>query len=149
RELVKRFPEEPKHALALAAVLISANKQDEARTVLTPLARAGSAATRAQAHYQLARSYYRKDDLKTSLQHLDEALKADPEAVNTVKAHHLRGQVTEEMGKPKEAVQAYQLALAVDPSADETLEALVRLELAQKHETAALGYLRRYVLAAG
>jgi tetratricopeptide (TPR) repeat protein len=147
RELVRRFPMETKYAISLGSVLITAGKHDEARAVLEPLTRDDSDTVRAEAHYQLARAFYRKDDLKTGLMHLDEAAKANAETVNTVKAHHLRGQTLEEMGKIKEATQAYQQALKINGKADETLEALVRLSLAQHRTGETLDYLRRYALA--
>jgi tetratricopeptide (TPR) repeat protein len=149
KELVKRFPDETKYSIALGAVMVGEGKVKEARALLEPLTKNGAAATRAHAHYQLARSYYREDKLKEALRNLDDAGKADPEAVNTVRAHHLRGQVLEEMGKPKEAVAAYLQALAVEHDADETLEALVRLERAQGRTSEALAYLRRLAAAAG
>src|SRR5205814_1433281 len=92
-------------------------------------------------------SYYREDKLSEALTHLDAAVKADAEAVNTVRAHHLRGQVLQELGQPKDAVRAFEQALSVDATADETLEVLVRLEREQVHLNEALSYLRRYVLA--
>src|SRR5206468_2630445 len=91
RELVKRFPDEPKYALALGGLLVQRNRQDQARELLGPLGEQGTPANRAGAHFQLARSHYRRDELADALKHLDEAAALDAEAVNTVRAWTLRG----------------------------------------------------------
>jgi tetratricopeptide (TPR) repeat protein/transglutaminase-like putative cysteine protease len=148
-ELVKRWPEEAKYALALGALLVQRDRHDQARALLEPLTRKGSAANRAQAHYQLARSYYRKDELKEALAALDAAARADGETVNTVRAHTLRGQVLEELGRLKDAEQAFQRALEVDKEATFALDSLVRLKIAGGKTDEALLYLRRYALAVG
>src|SRR5262249_25021221 len=114
RELMRRFPDEPRHIVALAASLIGRDPHDEARLRLGPLTKAAAPAFQAQAHYQLARSHYRRDELPKALQHLHDAAKANPDGVNTVRAHCLLGHILEELGKPVEAAKAYQQALVVD-----------------------------------
>jgi tetratricopeptide (TPR) repeat protein/transglutaminase-like putative cysteine protease len=149
RELVKRFPNEPRHALALGTVLVQQGKHEQARAVLEPLARKGMPANRAQAHFQLARSCYSKNEPEPALKHLEEAAQADPESVNTVRAFELTGRIFEKLGKVKEAVGAYERALVVEPDADEVLDALVRLSIARNHTDEALAYLRRYTVVVG
>jgi tetratricopeptide (TPR) repeat protein len=149
RELIRRAPEEPRYVVALAANLIGRDQHDEARLLLAPLSKTAPPSFQAQAHFQLARSYYRKDDLKKALKHLDEAAKADPEGANTVRAHCLMGQILEEMKKPVEAAKAYAQALALDHDSDEALEAMVRLALAANNTAEALEFLRRFTVAAG
>jgi tetratricopeptide (TPR) repeat protein len=146
RELIRRTPEEPRHAVALGANLVGRDQHDEARLLLQPLTQTAPPVFQAQAHYQLARSYYRKDDLPKALQHLTDAAGADPEGVNTVRAHCLKGHILEEMGKPAEATKAYQQALVVDHDSDEALKALVRLALAANRTAEALDYLRRFTV---
>jgi tetratricopeptide (TPR) repeat protein len=149
RELVRRFPDEPRYALELGAFLVGEGRQKEARAILEPLAEEGSSSQRAQAHFHLARSYYRRDKPEQALEHLDAAEKADPEAANTVRACVLRGNVCEDLGRPTDAVGAYEAALALEPDAELALEALVRLKIALGRRADALDYLRRYVVAVG
>ena len=51
--------------------------------MLEPLTRKGTAPHRALAHFQLARSFYRRDESAKALKHLEAAEKADAETVNT------------------------------------------------------------------
>jgi tetratricopeptide (TPR) repeat protein/transglutaminase-like putative cysteine protease len=149
RELVRRFPEEVKYALDLGATLVSQGKQDEARKLLTPLAQDGSPTQKAQAHYQLARSYYRRDEREKALEHLDAADKEDPETARTVRALLLRGNVLEELARPADAARAYEAAVKIDPNAELPLEGLVRLSLAIGNRARAVELLRRYTVAVG
>jgi tetratricopeptide (TPR) repeat protein len=149
RELVRRFPDDAKHAIDLGAILINRGKQEEARKLLEPLTRHATPGNRALAHYQLARSHYRRDELKPALDHLNAAVKEDEEAVNTVRVHMLRGQVLEEMGKWREAMDAFNRVLALDRDTTDALDALARLALLDGKKSEALAYLRRYVLAVG
>jgi tetratricopeptide (TPR) repeat protein len=149
RELVRRFPDEAKYVLELATTLISGGKQEEARKLLTPLTTDGTATQKAQAHFQLARSHYRRDEREKALEHLDAAEVADPEVVHTVRALLLRGNVLEELARPGDAARVYESALKIDREAELPLEALVRLSLMAGNRPRALEYLRRYTLAAG
>jgi tetratricopeptide (TPR) repeat protein len=152
RELVKRFPEETRYALGLAEILITnGGKLPEARELLKGLTTKGDDASRALAHFQLARICYKKDELKQALDHLNEARRIDPGKVNTVRIWTLRGQVLEELNKPAEAMQAYNKVLELDPKNPNpsALLSLVRLALVTKDKPAALQYLHRYTLVAG
>jgi tetratricopeptide (TPR) repeat protein len=146
RELVRRFPHEARHVLDLGTLLVSAGRQEEARALLEPLTRKGRARQRAQAHFQLCRSYYRRDELKQALQHWNEAAEVAA-VVQTVPAYHLKGRIYEEMGQSAEAETAYECALVVDHESELALESLVRLELTTYDRRKALKYLRRYVVA--
>jgi tetratricopeptide (TPR) repeat protein/transglutaminase-like putative cysteine protease len=146
RELVRRFPDRLDHALALGRILVSAGKQDEARAVLRRLTEKGSDVERARAHYQLARSHYRQDEPKEALAEWDQARKLDPATVGTLRGFVLRGQVLEELKRPKDALAAYRQALAVEGKSQTVLLSLIRLSIVVKDELSALDYLRRYVL---
>ncbi len=148
RELAKRYPSVVKYALDLASILVSNDKHEEARTVLQGLVSRGTNAQRAQAHYYLARSHYRKDELKESLAQLDEAAKVDAETVNTLRAWTLRGQLLEELKRNADALSAYGKALAIDRNSQQTMLSLIRLSLLTGDKPAALDYLRRYTLLA-
>jgi tetratricopeptide (TPR) repeat protein len=149
RELVQRFPDEQRHAIKLGEILVSDGRQQEARAVLEPLAKKGESASRAGAHFQLARSYYRKDDLKPALEHWEKAASLDHEAVNTVRAYHLKGRIHEEMGQLKDAEAAYETALTIDRESELALDSLIQLQLIRGDRLRALEYLRRYAIAAG
>jgi tetratricopeptide (TPR) repeat protein len=149
RELVRRFPQETKYALDLGALLVGEGNQKEARTILQRVTEDGTPAQQAQAHYHLARSYYRRDEPGKALKHLNAAEDADADAVHTVRACLLRGNACEELGKPADAARAYKAALLIEPDAELALDALVRLELLVNRKKEALDYLRRYTLAVG
>jgi tetratricopeptide (TPR) repeat protein len=149
RELVKRFPDDLQHAVELGAVLVKHSKHDQARAVLEPLTKKGPPPIRAGAHYQLARSCYRKDELENALKHLSDAEAADEESVNTVRAHQLKGLVLEELKRPAEAAVSYSLALALDHEAAEPLLGLIRVSLDDNKPAEALTYLRRYIAVVG
>jgi tetratricopeptide (TPR) repeat protein len=146
RELRKFQPEERRHILGLAAVLITRDKHDEARALLAPLAADAPPEQKARAHYQLARSHYRKDELRTALVYLDLAVKGDAEGMNTVRVWRLRGQILEESKQPAEALAAFRRAWELDRTNDEVALILVRLALETKDELTALDVLRRYVI---
>jgi tetratricopeptide (TPR) repeat protein len=150
RELVRRFPDEPKYAVALGTTLVDRGQYDKAREVLEPLARKGTlAAARALAWYQLARASLHEDKPDKALEQLDQAIKADGDTMNTVAVLMFRGRVEEKLGKPEEAATAYEQALKVEPDAEEPLLALIRLSWESKKTDDALAYLRRYTVAVG
>jgi tetratricopeptide (TPR) repeat protein len=149
RELVKRFSDRLDYALGLGRILVTGGKQEEARPILRELAKKGTAIEKARAHYQLARSYYRRSEYKQALQELDEARKLDPGTVSTLHSFVLRGQVLEEMERPKDALSAYREALGVEERSQEVLLSLIRLSMVAKDDLGALGYLRRYTLLVG
>ena len=146
RGLLKRRPGDAAALLGLASALVSDGKQEEARRRLAPLARSGTPRERGKAHYQLARSFYRKDELARSLAELDLAQKADTEMASDVRALRLRGQVLDEMGRPREALAAYRTAYGLDRGNREILLHAIRLAMTVKDEMAALDFLRRYSL---
>jgi tetratricopeptide (TPR) repeat protein len=149
RELVRRFPDHELYALELGALLVDQNKHEEAKDVLEPLTRTGTPSHSGQAHFHLARDCYRRDDLEQALKHMEQGVKEDPDILNTVRGNVLRGLILEELKRPDEAVQAFQLALTVDRDAAQPLEGLVRVSLALGKQDEAVGYLRRYIAAVG
>jgi len=146
-ELVKRFPDNLQHALELGIILVKHRKHAEARKVLEPVTHKGTPFQQSRAHFQMARSHYRTDELPEALRHIQAAAKADSDGVNTVSAHHLHGLILEEQGKPDEAMRAQEQALEVDRDSLPPLEALIRLAQTGKRPALALEYLRRYSLA--
>jgi tetratricopeptide (TPR) repeat protein len=148
-ELVKRFPDEPKYAVAMGAALVTRGQHDKARAVLEPIAKAGAANMRGLASYHLARSSFEENKPQKALEHLEAAAKADPDSLSTVAALTFKGRVLEKVGRAKEAVEAYEQAVKVDAEAEEALLALVRLSLAVKDGETAVDYLRRYTVAVG
>lgn len=149
RELVRRFPEETRHVLKLGSILVSDGRQEEARAVLEPLTKQGPPTARACAQFQLARSYYRRDELKPALEHWNKAAALDSDAVHNVRAYHLKGRIHEEMGQPRDAEEAYELALAIERESELALDALIHLELSLGNRSRGLEYLRRYAVALG
>jgi tetratricopeptide (TPR) repeat protein len=149
RELVRRFPGEPRHALALGSTLVAYGKQEEARKVLEPLTRKGTATQRAQAHYHLARSCYRHGQPEQALEHFNQAAQIDPDTVHTLPASLLQGHLFEDLGRPADAVRVYREALTLDRDCQAALDCLIRLTLADKDRLQTLDYLRRYTVVVG
>jgi tetratricopeptide (TPR) repeat protein/transglutaminase-like putative cysteine protease len=148
QELVKRFPDQPKYAIALGEIQVNRGQHTAARRLLEPLTQKGPAASRSSAHYQLARSFFRQNQLTKTLEHLQAAGKEDPRALNTLATHQLLGQVHERLGQADQALAAYRQALQLDPDAEGTLSDLIRLELAAGQNAEALDLLRHYTLLA-
>jgi tetratricopeptide (TPR) repeat protein/transglutaminase-like putative cysteine protease len=149
RDLVRRFPDEPKYAVALGTTLVDRDRCDDARKVLEPLTKNTHNAIRAQAYYQLARGYFHQDEPAKALDAFESANKADADTVGTVAALTFRGQVHEKMGKTTDAIADYEQALRVDADATDALLPLLRLHWAAKERDQALDALRRYTVAAG
>ena len=149
RELCRLFPDDARHGLALGTILVLNGKQEQAREVLEPLAAKGVASNRAIAHEQLARSFFEEKKYDKALTHLTAAAKEDPDGVNSVRFHLLRGRIEEQMDHSKEAIAAFKEALIVDADNDEALQAMIRLSLKLDDKAAALEYLRRYSVAVG
>jgi tetratricopeptide (TPR) repeat protein len=146
RQLVRRYPKEVRHALALGEVLVSRGKQDEARKVLQPLTRRGSPAQRAQAHFELARSHYRKEQLPDALKEMDAAASASAAAVRNLRCCLLRARILEQLGRMEDSAKAYQQALDLERDSEQCLVCLIRLSLLAGKRADTLGYLRRYSL---
>ena len=149
RELVKLFPKDEKYALKLGSILVAADRHEQASAVLEPLTRKGATADKAQAHYHLARSLLAQNKPDEALRHFKDADQADGESVRTVRAQVLLGRIQEKLGKPKDALLAYQDALKVDREAEDALDSLIRLSLLTDQRDEALAYLRRYTVLVG
>jgi tetratricopeptide (TPR) repeat protein/transglutaminase-like putative cysteine protease len=149
RDLVRRFPDEPKYAVALGTTLVNRGRWDRAEALLKPLAEKGPAAVRASALYQLARADFRRGRAKEARARLEAADKADADAVSTVEALAFRARVWEKLGKAQEATETYEDLLKLDGNSREALLALVRLNEAAGKRAEALDYLRRYTVAVG
>jgi tetratricopeptide (TPR) repeat protein/transglutaminase-like putative cysteine protease len=148
-EMVKRFSEELKYAVALGETRINLGDVAGARRVLEPLTSKGPDALRGLAHYQLARCGMKENHLPEALEHLEAAARLNPEGVHSIAAFQLKGQLHEKLGQNAEAIEAYRQALLQDADSESTLVALFRLELTAGHPTDALDLLRRLTVAAG
>lgn len=149
RELVRRFPGEPRHQLSLGALLVRRGKYDAARNVLAPLTNQGTPADNAQAHFLLGRALDSAGKPAEALEHLEAAEEADPDSVKNVKALLLRGRVCEELGRTDDAALAYRQAASVDRDSTDALNSLIRLSLASNSRPEALEYLRRFAVVVG
>jgi predicted Zn-dependent protease len=79
--------------------------------------------TSLEARYARAIAHYRKPDLETALQRIDELIAEQP---NDPFFHELRGQILYENGRGREAVPSYEQAVRLFPNSG-----LLRVELAQ------------------
>jgi tetratricopeptide (TPR) repeat protein len=145
RELVRRFPQDPTHAIALGAMLIDRGRYALAEPVLEALAKASAPPARSLASYQLARSRFKQGKAERALEHLKEAAKYEGDKNNTVAVEMLRGRVCQELYRPAEARKAYEKAYRTDPKAEDALLALIELCLSQKDRPQAARYLSRYI----
>jgi tetratricopeptide (TPR) repeat protein len=148
-ELTRRFPDEPKYAIALGTTLVNRGKYTQARKVLLPISKKGPAANCGQAHYQLARSYLQEDQAAQALEHVVAAGKADPESIRSLPALLFKALVYEKLGRTSDALHAYRDALRVESESPEILGKLVRICLDTNDRDAALDYLRRYTVSVG
>jgi tetratricopeptide (TPR) repeat protein/transglutaminase-like putative cysteine protease len=148
-EMVKRFPQEPKYAVALGETRVNLGDQAGARAVLNPLTSNGEEKWRGQAHYQLARSCMKEHHYSEALKHLESAAELNSEGINSLAALELKGRLHEKLGQNAEAADAYRQSLLQDPDSEQVLSALIRLELATGQRTDALDLLRRLTVAAG
>jgi tetratricopeptide (TPR) repeat protein len=147
RELVKRFPEELKYTIALGRCLVDSSQHQAARKVLQPVARFGQGTERAQADFQMARSFFQEDKPKDALKHWEAAADSDEDTVHTTAALTLKARALEKLGQTKEAADAFRDALKIDAESAEALDGLFRVEREAKHTTEALDALRRYSAA--
>jgi tetratricopeptide (TPR) repeat protein len=146
REMVKRFPDEPKYAVRLGATLVNRGKDAPAREVLEPMAKKGKPAVRALANYHLARNALRQKPPQRALRHLDVAEKADADAVNTVAVLTFRGTVCERLGKPDDAIKAYRRGCDSTPNRRSCWQPSSACTSPRTAATRRADYLRRYTL---
>jgi tetratricopeptide (TPR) repeat protein len=149
REMVGRFPGDPKYAIALASTLIDRGEVAEARKVLEPIARDARGAARGLAYYHLARAAFAEGQAEQALRNLDSAGDADSESVATVPALLFAGKVYEKLGRTKDAAATYREAVRAEPQSEDALLAVVRLSAAVGDRAEALDSLRRYTLQVG
>jgi tetratricopeptide (TPR) repeat protein len=149
REMVRLFPDDPKYAVALGAVLVERGKRADARAVLEPLARKQKGAVCGLAHYHLARGWLAAGRPDKALALLEAAGKSDAASVATPDALLFTGELYEKLGRTKEATEAYRRLVEAEGSAEKGLLALVRLGAASGERAEALDHLRRYTLAVG
>jgi tetratricopeptide (TPR) repeat protein len=79
----------------------------------------------AEVHFERACQYETVGRWKMVLEECDATIEIDPSFAD---AHNLRGIVLEELGRPGEAAQAYETAIALDPAFDEAIRNLWELE---------------------
>jgi tetratricopeptide (TPR) repeat protein len=147
--MIRRFPDDPKYAVALGAVLVERGDPAEARKVLEPLTRKEKGVVRGLAHYHLARACLAEGQADKALKELEAADKADAESAGTPEALLFKGEVYEKLGKTKEAAAAYRRLAETEGNAEQGLLALIRLEVASGGRADALDHLRRYVVVVG
>jgi tetratricopeptide (TPR) repeat protein/transglutaminase-like putative cysteine protease len=146
QEMVRRFPRELKYVLALGATRVKRGKYPEAKQVLEGLTRKAPAALKGAAFFQLARAEFRQGRSVQALRRWEAAAQADPDSVSSAAALLFKGQIYEQLKRPREAGRAYRQALRADSEAEEALLALIRLELAAGRRAGALDFLRRYTV---
>jgi tetratricopeptide (TPR) repeat protein/transglutaminase-like putative cysteine protease len=147
REMTRRFPDDPKYAVALGAVLVDRGLTEDARKVLGPLAAKKDDAVRGLAYFHLARAALAEKQAEQALKHFEAGEKADAEALGTPEALQFKGELYEKLGKPKEAAEAYRRLAVSEGNVEKGLLALIRLEVASGARADALDHLRRYELA--
>lgn len=147
--LMKLFPDEPKHALALGEAKFKAGDLKGARAVLEPLAAKGKGPARGGAHYRLARLALQADQPAVALKHLAEAAHFEGEGATSPAAIKLKGRAHELLKQTDDAVDAYRTVLRREGESEEVLAALVRVQLAAGRRDAALTDLRRYTVYVG
>ena len=145
RELIEKFPGVEKYPLDLAALLIDAERPKKAQALLQPLTKSASSDTKAHALFLLAKISLKDGEPQKALEQWNDAKLADADFLNTVEAHDLGGSIYEALKQFKNAVDSFELALAIDDKDAETLESLVRVNDKKKDRAAALKYLRHYV----
>lgn len=146
RELVRRHPEDPVHAIALGAMLIDRGKHELAEPVLNALALSAPPAARALAEYQLARSAFELGNYLPALEHLDKAAAFDNKPIHMLLVEQLRGRIFEKLERPGDAIKAYQRAHKLDPKSETVLLTLLELALTRGEKSVAQDHLRRYIV---
>jgi tetratricopeptide (TPR) repeat protein len=149
REMVRRFPNNPKYAVALGDSLVKRGDLIGARRILIPLTGAKSGEIRGTAHFHLARCAMAGKQPAAALKHLQAAKTDHAEIASTSEALRFQAKVHEQLGDGAKAIEAYAAVLQSEADAEDALAALIRLESAAKHTEKALDYLRRYTILAG
>jgi predicted Zn-dependent protease len=148
RYLMLRKPKDLSLVLGLASSMISAGDQAGARKLLDDVIAKGKPEEKGRAHFQYARSHYRKDELKQALEHIDEAAKADGYWAENLRALRLKGQALDELKRPKEALAVFEKAYTKDRGNRWLLVSIIRVGLAAGDKMTALAYLRRLAMYA-
>jgi tetratricopeptide (TPR) repeat protein len=146
RALVKRFPGNPTHAIALGAMLIDRGKGKLAEPLLTSLARSAVPAAASLASYHLARCSLNSGKPERALEYLKDAARHKGSKEHTVLIQMLRGRVLEKLARFDDAREAYEQALAANPKAEDTLLSLLELSIARKDAIRGSRYLRCYAV---
>jgi tetratricopeptide (TPR) repeat protein len=149
RDLVKRFPDQPKYAVQLGAVRVKLGDHAGAKKVLQPLTKTGPDTVKVPAHLEMARSLLAQGKSEAALKNVFEARLLDVDAARTVEIALLEGEVLEKLHAPAKAMEAYRIAVKAEPDNASALAALIRLELAAGKREEALSYLRRFTVTVG
>jgi tetratricopeptide (TPR) repeat protein len=136
RSAVQTSPKDFQSRLALAQVLFTANKLDQAQPLLEQLASENPGSIRVQEslfRVQGARQHYAEAVATAqSIEHIQPKLGL---------GYYMAGVAEEAEKKPDEAAKDYQQALERQPDAGEPLSALVQLEMSRKQGVAAMSLL--------
>lgn len=146
--LSRYYPEEPKHALALAGMQAKRGEIRQAGKSLGKLTRHESRDIQAKAFLELARLYETQKQYGPALLHFEAAWQLDQSAVADGASLLFASGLHEKRGNRDEAIRVGSLAHKLEPDNTEVLAFLVRLEIAAGKKLDALDHLRRMVLAA-
>ena len=148
RQMVERFPDRPQYGVQLGAMRVKLGDHAGAAKILEPLTKTAPDGLQAKAHLQLARSLLAQDKPADALHHVFQTRLIDPDSNHGVQIALLEGEALEQLHSPDKAAEAYRNVLELEPDHPSALAALIRLELAAGMRAQAVGYLRRYTLAA-
>ena len=154
RKLVELFPKAPRYQQALGEVLVRQQQHADARLVLEPLTKDEKGPVRAQAHYQLARSFFATQEFDASLKQLEASEAADAATMTSAETQQFLAKVHEKLGNVDKASAAYRRAMTVEPESLAVLRDFINLQLAPKKGEKgdgkeALDLVRRFTLLAG
>ncbi|HJZ89558.1 MAG TPA: DUF3857 domain-containing protein [Gemmataceae bacterium] len=147
-ELIKKYPMEPKYALALGRDLVTFTAHAKARPVLEKLAKHEDDAVRAEAEFQLARLSLAEKTPSEARKHFEAAAEADRDVTTTPAGYMLDGNIREELKEYKAAAAAYARAADADPDALEPMRRRVGALIKAGEVTEARDALRQWVVAA-
>lgn len=126
RVLVQQDPDNYRIKAALAAQLMDAGRDGEARTLLDEVQNNPDAKHDAEALYQLGRAWAKRDPIKAR-GFLIEARAIEPSA----KIYYLLGVIDQGREKTDTALEAYQEALNLDPNLTEARFEVAKIQLAK------------------